>query len=161
MRGVLIHSATLFGVGRWPWGPGTWGTLVTVPLAVALAWVGPLWHMIFVLTLVPVSIVAAEFYEQDGGAHDPKEIVIDEMLGYLIAMTWLPFTWQSFVAGFFLFRVLDIWKPFPISIFDRKVKGGLGTVIDDVVAGVLVNLLLQWVARETHLLGVRTIVVSS
>ena len=160
MRSFLVQLATLFGVGRLPKGPGTWGTLATVPLAVLLAWLGPLWHMLFVIFLLPVSIVAAEYYEQDKGSHDAKEVVIDEVIGYLIAVTWLPFTWQSFVFAFVLFRFFDILKPFPINVLDRKVKGGLGVVVDDVAAGIIVNIILQFVLARTMWLGVQTILIS-
>lgn len=159
MRNFLIALATFFGVGRLPKGPGTWGTLATIPLAVLLAWLGPIWHMLFVIALLPISIVSAELYERQKGSHDAKEIVIDEVVGFLIAMTWLPFTWQSFVAGFLLFRALDILKPFPISVLDRKVKGGFGVVVDDVAAGLIANILLQLVVTHTMWLGVQSIVI--
>lgn len=161
MRSFLVRLSILFGVGRLPKGPGTWGTLATLPLAFLLMKAGPLWHMAFVILFLPVSVVAAEFHEQEHGGHDAKEVVIDEVIGFTIAMTWLPLTWQSFAAGFVLFRFFDILKPWPISVLDRKVPGGLGVVIDDVAAGLIVNVILQWVVANTMWLGVQTIVVSS
>lgn len=159
MRNFLLSLATFFGVGRLPKGPGTWGTLATIPLAVLLGWWGPLWHMLVVLLLLPLSIVSAEAYEKQASRHDAKEIVIDEVVGYLIAVTWLPFTWQSFAAGFVVFRILDILKPFPISVLDQKVKGGLGVVVDDVAAGLITNVILQVVVTQTMWLGVQSIVI--
>jgi phosphatidylglycerophosphatase A len=85
--------------------------------------------------------------------HDPGEIVIDEVIGYVIAATWLPLTWQTFVAAFVVFRLFDIWKPFPIRQIDQKAKGGLGTVLDDVAAGIAANMVLQFVYAQTGLLG--------
>lgn len=153
MRTFFKLLATWFGVGRLRPAPGTWGTLAAVPLAVLLAYVGPFAHMIFCVFLLVVSITAAEVYEQDKGEHDSSEIVIDEVLGYLIAVTWLPFTWQSFVLGFLLFRLFDIWKPLFIGLMDRKLKGGVGTVLDDVAAGIVANVILQIIYYKTALLG--------
>ena len=161
MRSFLLKLATLRPVGFEKPGPGTWGTVATMPLAVFLAWCGPLWHMSFTLLFLPISIVAAQVYEEKKGSHDAKEIVVDEAVGLLIAMVWLPFTWQSALAAFVLFRFFDILKPFPISYLDRHVKGGLGVVIDDVAAGVATNLILQVVVMKTYWLGVQSIVVQS
>lgn len=161
LREFLKKLATLFGVGFLPKGPGTWGTLFTLPLFMLLFWAGPFVYMLFTVLLLPVGILAAQTYEDDVGGHDHKEIVIDEVLGFLIAMTWLPMTWQSLLAGFLLFRVLDIFKPFPISYLDKKVPGGLGVVIDDVVAGLIVNLVLQYVYQHTMWLGEQVMVFTS
>ena len=122
---------------------------------------GPLLYMAAIILLLPVAIISAEMYEQNSGSHDSKEIVIDEVLGFLITMTWLPISWQSFGFGFLLFRVLDIWKPFPISYLDKKIQGGLGVVIDDVAAGIVANLILQLVYTKTMWLGSQVIVTGS
>jgi phosphatidylglycerophosphatase A len=87
--------------------------------------------------------------------HDSKEIVIDEVVGFLITMTWLPLTWQSLVAGFVVFRFLDIVKPPPIRQLDRKVPGGFGVMVDDVAAGIIGSILLQFVYNHTNWLGVQ------
>src|SRR4051812_3391284 len=108
MRNFLHRLATLGPVGFLKPGPGTWGTLASMPLVFLLAYLGPFIHMIFALFMVPLSILSAEIYEQESASHDAKEVVIDETVGVLIAMVWLPLTWQSFVAGFVLFRILDI-----------------------------------------------------
>jgi phosphatidylglycerophosphatase A len=81
--------------------------------------------------------------------------VIDEVIGFLITMTWLPMTWQAYLAGFLLFRVLDIFKPFPIGYLDEKVPGGLGVVADDVAAGMIANIILQVVLVKTAWLGMQ------
>ncbi len=153
MRNFLVQLATFFGVGRLPKVPGTWGTLATLPLAWLLMQTGPIIYMIAVVLLLPVAILAAEIYEQETGSHDSGAIVIDEVLGFLITMTWLPINWRSFVLGFLLFRLLDIWKPFPISYLDKKIPGGLGVVIDDVAAGIVANVILQIVYAKTMWLG--------
>lgn len=133
--------------------------MATLPVAFALMWAGPLYHMLAVLLLFPVALMAAQTYEHVHGVHDAKAIVIDEVLGFLITMTWLPLTWQSFVLGLVLFRILDIWKPFPISALDHKVKGGLGVILDDIAAGFVANMALQWLAVNTEWLGYRVLVV--
>lgn len=152
---MWIKIATVFGVGLIPKAPGTWGSLVTLPLALALMFLGPLVYMAVTLAMAIVAIVAAEEYEQQSKKHDSKEIVIDEVVGMLVTMTMLPLTWQSFVVGFILFRILDIWKPFPIRYFDRKVPGGFGVVMDDLVAGIIANVVLQLMLYHTAWLGVQ------
>lgn len=92
-------------------------------------------------------------YENYFDTHDDKHVVIDEVVGFLITMTWLPVTWQSFVGGFLLFRLFDIWKPVPIRNIDQKIKGGLGVVADDVVAGIVANIILQMIYQNTGFLG--------
>ena len=109
--------------------------------------------MLAILILMPLAVWAAEVYEQDKGSHDSPEIVIDEVLGFMITMTWLPQTWKAYVAGFILFRVLDIFKPFPIGYLDKKVRGGLGVVADDVAAGIIASLILQTIYANTFWLG--------
>ncbi|PIS10369.1 MAG: phosphatidylglycerophosphatase A [Bdellovibrio sp. CG10_big_fil_rev_8_21_14_0_10_47_8] len=155
MQNFLKKLAVFFGVGLFPRAPGTMGSLAAVPLAMLLNWAGPFYMMGFIMILLPLSILAAQAYENSKGGHDHSEIVIDEVVGLLITMTWLPITWQSVIFGFLLFRVLDIWKPFPIGYLDKRVQGGLGVVLDDVAAGLIANVLLQIVYTKTSWLGVQ------
>jgi len=76
------------------------------------------------------------------GEHDFGGIVWDEIAGLLITMALVPFSWQALVAGFLLFRLFDIVKPWPIRWADRRVQGGFGIMLDDVLAGVIAGLLL-------------------
>lgn len=133
--------------------PGTWGTLWGIPLAWLLMQAGPLPYMVLAIALVLLASVIAELHERYTNAHDPGEIVIDEVVGYVIAFTWLPGTWQAFVGAFVAFRFFDILKPFPIRQIDRKIKGGLGTVLDDVAAGIAANIVLQLIYTQTAWLG--------
>ena len=160
MQKLMIRLATFFGVGKLPKAPGTWGTLAALPLVFVMAQLGPIYYMIGTFLLLMVAIFSAEIYEKHSQSHDAKEVVIDEVLGILITMTWLPITWQSFVFGFILFRVLDIWKPFPIGFLDKRIQGGLGVVIDDVAAGIIANILLQLIYAKTAWLGVQSVVIS-
>lgn len=151
----VIQSATLFGVGNIKKAPGTWGTLATLPFCYLFMQFGPLVYMLITIILTIYAIWAADRYEQQAERHDAKQIVIDESVGILISMVMLPITWQAFVFAFLGFRLLDILKPFPISYFDKKVQRGLGVVADDVVAGILCNILLQLVYTRTDWLGVQ------
>ncbi len=156
MQKTLIEClATGFYVGRIRKAPGTWGTLWGVPLFLLLSLFHPLTYMAITLILVGVAIWVSHLYELHTERHDSQEIVIDEIVGFLVTMTWLPATWQSLLAGFMVFRFLDITKPFPIRTIDRRMRGGIGTVADDLVAGLVANVILQIVYSETPWLGVQ------
>lgn len=153
IRRFLKSLATGFGAGNIGKAPGTVGTLMTLPLCALLMWAGPLVHMIFAAIFTPIAIMAAEIYEQDVKTHDLPQVVVDEILGMIIAVVWLPLTWQTLLAGFVLFRFFDILKPFPIGLMDKKIKGGVGVVADDVAAAIVVNVILQLVYVNTTWLG--------
>jgi phosphatidylglycerophosphatase A len=131
------------------------GTLAALPLVYLVSLPGPYFHMAFTVFLFPLALWAAENYERSKAQHDSQEIVIDEVLGILITMVWLPMTWQAMILGFVLFRVLDIFKPFPIGYIDKKVQGGLGVIADDVVAGIFANIMLQVIYSHTEWLGAK------
>ena len=150
---IVQCAATFFFVGRISKAPGTWGTLAAIPLWYFLAQLSPLIYMSVVFILLFLGILVCQLYEKNKGTHDSKEIVIDEVVGFLITMTWLPLTWQSLVVGFILFRFFDIVKPPPIRQLDQKVKGGVGVMIDDVAAGIVSNVILQIIYNQTFWLG--------
>lgn len=160
MREFLKLLATFFGVGRIKKAPGTWGTLAAIPLVLLLNQTGPFVYMAAVVLLLLVGTWACHVYEQDNDGHDHKEIVIDEVLGFLITMIWLPMTWQAIIIGFTLFRVLDIGKPLFIGYLDKKVQGGLGVMLDDVAAGVIASLIMQVLYTQTNWLGSQVLVIS-
>jgi phosphatidylglycerophosphatase A len=136
-----------------PKAPGTMGTLAAIPLAILLMWMGSLVHMGFTVVLILVSFWACEQYEKQKGGHDHQEVVIDEVIGYLITVVWLPLTWQTLVAGFVLFRFFDILKPWPISWMDQHIPGGVGVVVDDIAAGLVASIILQIIYAKTGWLG--------
>lgn len=152
---VLIQIAIFFGAGKSPKAPGTVGTIATIPLWYLLAQAGPLIYMAVTFALVFVGVAAANAYEQFAQKHDSKEIVIDEVVGYLITMTWLPLTWQSLLIGFAVFRVLDILKPPPIRQLDQKVQGGFGVMVDDIAAGIIGSIIMQLLYNHTNWLGMQ------
>lgn len=145
--------ATAGFVGLSPVAPGTLGTLVAIPLAFALAQGGSNFYLLATLVLIVFSIWISELHERMLGTHDSKQIVIDEVVGYLVTFAWLPMNWMSLAAAFVLFRIFDILKPWPISVLDARVKGGLGVVVDDLAAGLVANLILQFVLSKTTWLG--------
>lgn len=152
---IIISLATGLYVGKIPVMPGTFGTLLGIPVVWLMMQGSPIFYLIATAVLLFVSVVIAEFYEIYTKAHDPGEVVIDEVVGYAITMALLPMTWQAFLAGFIVFRFFDILKPSPICHIDRKIQGGLGTVLDDAAAGLISNIVLQIVYTQTSWLGVQ------
>ncbi len=134
-------------VGKIKWAPGTFGTLLAVPLAYGIASLGAMRYLEITVLLIFAAIFACSFFEAHTHSHDNQQIVIDEVVGYLVAFFWLPLTWQYLLGAFILFRFFDILKPYPISYIDQKVKGGLGVVLDDLAAGLVVNIILQSVTK--------------
>lgn len=144
---------TFFYVGKLSKAPGTFGTLAAIPLWYFLNSFSPLIYMTCVIGLLLLGIIYSQAYEGHIKTHDNSEVVIDEVVGFLITMTWLPITWQSVVCGFVLFRFFDIVKPPPIKQLDQRIPGGLGVMIDDVAAGIISSILLQIIYTKTSWLG--------
>lgn len=136
-----------FGLGASPWAPGTFGTLLGIPLYLLLR-DQPLWIYLGAILLVFVlGALAAQYTARSLGQHDHGAIVIDEVAGYLVAMIAAPAGWEWIAAGFALFRLFDIWKPWPIRWVDRSVHGGIGIMLDDIIAGAYALIVLQVVSR--------------
>lgn len=149
MEKTIRILATWFGCGLAPKGPGTVGTAGAVPLVLLFAYFGEKSYMIATFSFVVFSIFVAHLYELGHpDDHDRSEVVIDEVAGFLITMTWLPMTPLWLVLGFLAFRLFDVVKPWPISWVDRRVLGGVGVVADDLVAGILSNIILQTVLQQ-------------
>ena len=166
--GIVDYVAlalTTWGVGYGPIAPGTWGSMVGVAIYIGISWifrvadgvflgVGPQGAKLFwASTVVIVTVILTGFcligIWASGrtapifGNSDPSEAVVDEVMGQLITFLFIPFTlsWQLFLAGFLLFRLFDIWKPFPIRDLE-VLPGGLGICADDIVAGVYAGICL-------------------
>ncbi len=135
--------ATFMYTGLSPKAPGTVGTLAAIPAVYFACFLGKGGYVALTLVVTVVAIFVSQLYEQQNQVHDSSEIVIDEVAGYFVAMALLPVTFKAFVLGFFIFRALDIIKPFPISYLDKNIKGGMGVVVDDLAAGLLTNIILQ------------------
>ncbi len=135
-----------FGSGLSPFAPGTAGTLAAIPLYLLLAQL-PLWGYVAVLLLMSLAgIWICGESSRRLGVHDHGGIVWDEFAGFLLTMLAAPAGWIWIVVGFFLFRLFDIWKPWPIRLVDRDVPGGFGIMFDDILAGVYAWLVLQALA---------------
>lgn len=124
------------------------------PLILFVQTLHPYAYMLCAFSLVVAAVVIADLYQREKGGEDRQDIVIDEIAGMFVAMTWIPLTLQSVIAGFVLFRLLDIVKPYPIGMLDKKLKGGFGVVMDDVAAGLIANIILQVIYYKTNWLGV-------
>jgi phosphatidylglycerophosphatase A len=132
-----------FGSGLARYAPGTFGTLASIPLYLALAQL-PAWlYAVTVVAAFALGVWICDFVSHDLRVHDHGGIVFDEFVGYWITMFLLPAGWPWILAGFAAFRLFDIWKPWPISWLDRHVQGGFGIMFDDVVAGVFACLALH------------------
>lgn len=137
----LLRSPTLllafgFGSGLAPKAPGTMGTIAAIPLWWLLAQLPLASYLMVVLVSAIIGIYICGAAAKTLGVHDHGGIVWDEFVGFWIAMAALPVTWTSLILGFVLFRFFDIVKPWPISWLDKKVSGGFGIMIDDVIAGI-------------------------
>ncbi len=135
--------ATGFGTGLSPIAPGTVGTLFGVPL-VLFSQLMPVYIWIFIVIFIfCISILVIKKFNHDLTKKDHPSIVIDEIVGFLVTMLFIPITWQNLAMGFLIFRFMDIVKPPPINWIDRKFSGSYGIVGDDIAAGIYANLLLQ------------------
>ncbi|MFC0446397.1 phosphatidylglycerophosphatase A [Pseudidiomarina halophila] len=139
-----VHFFSLgFGSGLAPKAPGTFGTLAAVPIVWLLQGVDP-WIYLSIAVLVSlVGIAMCRATANALGVHDHPAIVLDEIAGYLLAMSFLPATWVNLLLAFLLFRFFDIIKPGPIGWCDKRLHGGLGIMADDILAGIVSALLLH------------------
>src|SRR5262245_30055310 len=145
-RNPIHFLAFGFGSGVLPKMPGTWGTLAAIPNYMLLMNLPLLVYGVLTLAIIVFAIIACGITERDIGIHDYSGIVLDEIAGYLVTMFAAPLGWFWIIAGFILFRIFDIWKPFPIRWLDRHVSGGFGTVVDDLLAGIYAWIVLQFMA---------------
>lgn len=147
---VTLFLATGGLVGMIPAAPGTFGSLVGLGVCYLLAGLDFSLAFPLVIVLFFVAIKIAGDAEKMLGGKDPGAIVIDEIVGMAVTLLGFSFSLPLAAAGFALFRVLDIIKPFPIRNIERRFSGGFGIVIDDVVAGVLANLILRVLSSIFH-----------
>jgi phosphatidylglycerophosphatase A len=134
------------GSGAAPVAPGTFGTLAAVLLYLPLQLLSPLSYLLVVILAFIVGVWLCAVTSEDLGVHDHSGIVWDEFVGYWITMLAAPAGWVWIVAGFILFRFFDILKPWPVSWADNHIHGGLGIMLDDVIAGVYSLVSLQLLA---------------
>ena len=141
-KGLVKLLASFYYVGYLPWMPGTWGSLVALPIAwffnENLAW--------FILILSLTGFLISPFAEAAFGAKDPSRFVLDEVVGMALSVLWLPKNLILYAVGFILFRGLDVWKPGPIG-WIQKTETPSSILWDDLLAGAVANIILQAVVR--------------
>lgn len=136
LRDPICLLAFGLGLGLLPIAPGTFGTLLGLPVYWALGGAAPWVYGLVLALLFGSGIPLCSACEQRLGVQDHSGIVWDEMIGVLITLWGAEPTWQNVVLGFALFRLFDVLKPWPIRWLDRHLHGGLGIMVDDAVAGV-------------------------
>jgi len=152
---IAFWWATGFGAGLLRPAPGTWGSLLGLALGyIILQQPNAAWILAFgALVITIVSVFAIGAIEGATGVHDAPEIVIDEIAGQWLALLPLGFIaygWIDLLLGFLLFRLFDILKPWPIGPLDRKISGGFGVMVDDLVAGLIAALILAFLMINLH-----------
>ena len=136
-RNLNVLIATWFGAGRLRPAPGTIGTLAAIPFGYALnLLLGPIGLALAAVLLCGIGTMAANYYGKKSGTVDDQSIVVDEVVGLWIAAIPAGTNMAPWIAAFLLFRLFDIWKPWPASFFDNRSKNGFDVMMDDVVAGI-------------------------
>ena len=150
---AVLFVATGFFIGSVPVAPGTFGSLIGLPICFFLSRLNFLQSLIGILVFILFAIGIASAAEKILNQEDPGQIVIDEIAGLMVTLAGLPFNLKTVLAGFIIFRVFDILKPFPIRILEKRVGGGSGIVLDDILAGVYGNLLIRLVIYMTDFIA--------
>ncbi len=155
----LLHPATLiatwFGSGLASFAPGTWGSLAALPCAAGLVWLGGPWALLAATaTVFAAGLWAGARYAQASDEGDPGAVVVDEVAGQWLALFPVALDLRLYPVAFLAFRFFDIAKVWPASWMDRRLKGGLGIMADDVVAGVYAGALslgvAWWLGQESY-----------
>ena len=143
VRSPVLFFASGCCSGYAPLAPGTAGSAVGLLLFYLLSPLPLAWYLAIIAAVTLAAIWCAGTAEKILGTNDPPQVVIDEIAGQLITLAALPAHWTYMLGGFLLFRLLDIIKPWPANTINRDMHGGAGIVLDDVVAGVYANIVLQ------------------
>jgi phosphatidylglycerophosphatase A len=149
-RHPIVFLATGAWIGFAPKAPGTLGSLWGLPMAWILSRIplsyAVIWVLIFALITIWVSGSAEKYFQKK----DPGCIVIDEILGLVIGLLGFSFNAFTAITGFILFRIFDIFKPFPVRWIEKHLNGGWGVALDDVAAGIYTNILLHIILIPTY-----------
>ncbi|MGA1862482.1 phosphatidylglycerophosphatase A [Deferribacter thermophilus] len=146
MHTFLKLVATGLNVGFITVAPGTFGTLATIPLIIITLKLSIFWKFLIFITLLIVGIIASEYYEHYYDKGDPSEVVIDEIAAYYLVMIFTPYNLLNLFLSFIIFRFFDILKPYPIKNLEDNLSGGVGIMLDDIVAAlytIIVMLILR------------------
>ena len=123
--------------------PGTVGSFAALPLCLIFSFLNIKAAIVGIVVFILISILVADVTEKITQQKDPGCVVIDEYAGMLVTFLGIQFTWTSAILGFFIFRFFDILKPYPVREVERKLPGGAGVVLDDVLAGIYSNIALR------------------
>jgi phosphatidylglycerophosphatase A len=140
---VVLFLATGFFVGNVPFAPGTFGSVIGLPFCFLISKLNIFFAVICALLFIFVAIWIAAAAGKILKKEDPAAIVIDEVAGLIVTFVGIPFTPKTAIVGFIIFRTFDILKPFPIRTLEKKITGGPGVVLDDVLAGIYGNIILR------------------
>ncbi len=138
--------STVFGIGYTVYAPGTMGSLFGLLLYMFIKDIPVVWYVLFIVALFIIGVLTSDVMEDVYGIKDPSFVVIDEVVGMLIAMIAVPYSTLTAILAFLLFRIVDISKVPPLNWLE-KIHGGFGVMIDDAVGGLIVNILLQVLFR--------------
>lgn len=138
-----MFIATGFFSGKIPFAPGTFGTLTAIPFALVFLIIPASFYGVYIVGLILAAIYFADKAERIIGKKDPGCIVIDEIAGYVVALSIVPVNIYTLAAGFFIFRFFDIIKSAPVKYFEDNFSGGAGIVLDDIMAGILTAAVLK------------------
>lgn len=143
MKRVALLLATFLGSGYFPIAPGTAGSAAAIPVYVLLRWLDLPWlDAVVIVGLCVAGFWAGSVAAAHYGREDPGYVVLDEVVGMLLTLAFIPLTWSGVLAGFLLFRLFDIVKPPPARQLER-LPGGVGIMLDDVMAGIYANIALR------------------
>ncbi|MGH9220431.1 MAG: phosphatidylglycerophosphatase A family protein [Vicinamibacterales bacterium] len=143
MGGLAVFIATFGYVGYFPMAPGTAGSLAALLLYAVVRWAGtPAVELATIIAVLAIGIWAASGTERVLDRKDPGPVVIDEVLGMLMTLAFMPLSWAGIAAGFVLFRIFDVIKPFPAGRLEH-LPGGLGIMADDAMAGVYGQIVMR------------------
>lgn len=145
-KNPIYFIAFGFGSGLLPFAPGTWGTLAAIPIYLLIKGQSLTVYLILTVLAFLLGIWVCDKVSKELGVHDYGGIVWDEVVGYLLTMTMAPAGVLWIIIGFILFRIFDIWKPQPIRLIDHHVQGGLGIMLDDVLAAIPAWIIMQLLA---------------
>ncbi len=141
----VMFLAFGFGSGLVKKMPGTIGTIAAIPVYLLFEQTNSYLYSVLTILVFVIGIRICDVAANQLGEHDFGGIVWDEIAGFLITMWFVPFSWYAVLYGFILFRILDIFKPWPIKWIDQKVEGGMGIMLDDVLAGIIAAIILIFV----------------
>lgn len=145
-RDPLYFVGFGLGSGAMPFAPGTFGTLMAIPFYLVLRPLSLTAYLSFVIAFIVFSSWLSHRLSREIHEHDHPGMCIDEFAGFFVTMINAPHGIFWVILGFALFRLFDIWKPWPIYIIDRSVEGGFGMVLDDIVAGLFAMIIIQILA---------------